>query len=276
MAYIIAEIGCNHQGDMGIAQRMIQAVAECGVNAVKFQKRTLAEMPAALMESPYEGPNSYGRTYGEHRAALEFDWEQHGALREHARECGVGYVCTPYDLPALEFVAALGPDAVKIASCSLTDLELLRAAKATELPLIVSTGMSTAAEVASAMLLLRDADVTLLQCTSAYPCDEAHVHLWVMVGYKERWRCKVGLSDHTRGIAVSIAAVALGAEMIERHFTLDRTWKGTDHAASLEPEGLRRLVRDCRNVEMALGDTEKRRLECEEAAWEKLRNRCLR
>ncbi len=272
MAYVIAEIGCNHQGEVEIARRMIEVAAECGVNAVKLQKRTLSEFPDELLEAPYNG---FGATYGEHRAALEFDGEQHLELREWARECGVGYVCTPYDVPALNVVVGLSPDYIKIASCSLTDTVLLKAARGAGYPLIVSTGMSTAAEVHEAMMLLtrsgESPDVTLLQCTSSYPCSEVDAHLRVMGAYKEQYGCAVGLSDHTRGIAVSIAAVALGAEMIEKHFTLDRTWKGTDHAASLEPAGLRRLVRDCRNAELALGESEKRRLECEEAAWKKLR-----
>jgi len=269
--YIVAEIGCNHQGRLETAREMMRVAAECGVNAVKFQKRTLSEMPPGLMKSVYNGPNSFGKTYGEHREALELDIEQHGKLREWCRECGVGYICTPYDVPALYEVAGLGPDYIKIASCSLTEIPLLKAAKESGFPLIVSTGMSTSAEVLNAVLLLRGADVTLLQCTSCYPCDEANVHLRVMCAYRDAYELPVGLSDHTRGLAVSMAAAALGATMIERHFTLDRTWKGTDHAASLEPSGLKKLVRDCRNIELALGDPEKRRLECEESAWRKLR-----
>ena len=270
--FVVAEIGQNHQGDVETARRLIEAAKFCGADAVKTQKRDVRTL---LTEDeynrPYEGPHSFGRTYGEHRERLELSEDEFAELKDHAERLGLIFFASAWDVPSAETLNRLGVILFKIASAGLTDTVLLQKVAAFGKPTIVSTGMSTLEEVTRAAKAFERAEYSLMQCTSAYPCRVADVNLRVLLEYKRMFNCVVGLSGHHNGIAVDIAAVALGARIIERHFTLDRTMKGTDHAASLEPPGFAKLVRDIRAVEDAVGCGEKRVLECELEAKDKLR-----
>jgi sialic acid synthase len=274
--YIIAEIGCNHQGDVDVAKRMIEVAAYCGVDAVKLQKRDVKKcLTSAQYNKPYDNPNSFGKTYGEHREYLELTLDEHRELKQHAESLGLTYFLSAWDANSARDALELGCDLVKVPSACVTDTELLAVLDNSRVSVIASVGMSTLEEIDALVGSLQKArELYLLQCTSTYPCEFKDVNLTVIPNLKERYRGKVkgvGFSGHHLGIALDIAAVAMGAAVIERHFTLDRTSKGTDHAASLEPEGMRRLVRDIRAFEQARGSGEKKRLDCEKSAWEKLR-----
>jgi len=273
-ALIVAEIGLNHNGSAIQAHRMIDVAADCGVDAVKFQKReATACLTRAALEAPYTGRNSFGATYGEHRAALELPLAEWDILRIHAQDRGLIFFGSAFDVPSLLAIAPLVA-AMKIPSCDLTHRDLLRMALETGLPLILSTGMATEEELDRAIDTLHPArarrQLVLLHCVSGYPVENADANLRRME-WLRRYAVPVGYSDHTRGIVISVAAVALGACVIEKHFTLDRVAPGPDHAASLEPEGLRRLVRDIRKVEAALQPMQEQPLACEMASKKKLR-----
>jgi len=268
---VIAEIGCNHKGDLKIAKEMIQVAAEvCKVDIVKFQKRTPKEL---LTEEEYNRPhpypeNSYGSTYGEHRERLEFTKEQHAELKAECEKYGVVYSCSVWDITSAKDIIELNPEIIKIPSACNTDFKLLNyVCHHYRGLLIVSFGMTKSnekEEIQKYLLTNCKGEVKYLHCTSCYPC-----------GYEELNLLEVelvdGFSGHHNGIAADIAAYVLGAEYIERHFTLNRTWKGTDHAASLEPDGLRKLVRDLRLVEQALTYKEKDILDCEVEQRKKLK-----
>lgn len=276
--YLIAEIGQNHQGELAVARQLIDTAAAAGVDAVKSQKRHVRSLlTEEEYRRPYENPHSFGRTYGEHRERLELTIEQHLDLKAHAASRGLDYFCSPWDLHSLEELVEAGFEILKVASAQVTNLPLLDRAAATGLPVILSTGMSDAAEVDAAVAAFPgETELYLLQCTSTYPSQFSDLNLRVLPAFQERYGRPVGLSGHHRGIAVDVAAVALGARLLERHFTLDRTWKGTDHAASLEAPGLFKLVRDVRSVEAALGDGVKRRVAAEEPVLQKLRRAAKR
>lgn len=258
--YIIAEAGINHQGDPQIARRLIEVAAGCGADAVKFQKRTVRRiLTAEGLEAPYENRNSFGATYGAHKAALEFDRDTYAALKSHAESLGLQFLASAWDEESVDLLETLDLPAHKVASADLTNLPLLQHMGRTGRPILLSTGMSTLDEVDRAVETLRryHDQIVLLQCTSTYPSRFDQINLRVMERYRERYGLLVGYSGHEKGIAIPIAAVALGACVIERHFTLDRTMKGGDHAASLEPGGLQKMVRDIRHLEEALGDGQK-------------------
>lgn len=273
--FIVAEAGLNHQGDLAIAHRLIDAAKKAGADAVKFQKRDAAAcLTRAALAAPYTGRNSFGATYGEHRAALEFNFHQWGNLVDYARRAGILLFGSAFDVPSLKLLADLRMPAIKIPSCDLTHTELLHAALATGLPLIVSTGMATEVEIDRAVDALHparaDRRLALMHCVSSYPVNNEDCNLRRM-DWLTRYAVPVGWSGHDRGLAISVAAVARGACIIERHLTLDRTMAGPDHAASLEPEGFRRLVRDVRKVEAALGPQAEQPLPCEMPSKKKLR-----
>ena len=270
--FVIAEIGQNHQGDIETAKRLMEAAKFCGVDAVKTQKRDVrALLTDEEYDRPYEGPHSFGRTYGEHREYLELSDDEFDELKSHAKRLGLVFFASAWDIPSAEMLNRLRVPLFKIASAGLTNTELLEKIAAFGKPTIISTGMSTLEEVRRAVRVFPENHYFLMQCTSAYPCRFEDVNLKVLVEYQRMFNCVVGFSGHHNGIAVDVAAVALGARIIERHFTLDRTMKGTDHAASLEPVGLVKLVRDIRAVEAAMGSGDKRVLECECEARDKLR-----
>jgi len=279
---IIAEIGGNHKGDMQIAKEMIQTAALfCKVDVVKFQKRCNKEL---LTKEEYYAPhpnpvNSYGDTYGAHREFLEFDLEQHRQLKVWCEEFGVEYSTSVWDLTSAKEIVTLNPTLIKIPSaCNLNKalLEYLCDNYSGEIHL--SFGMTTKEEEEQIVSFFeqkrRNKDVVIYSCTSGYPVPFEDISLLEIVRMKQQYESRVkaiGFSGHHLGIAVDVAAVALGAEWIERHFTHDRTWKGTDHAASLEPDGIRRVARDCRAVAKALTYKQQEILDIESVQRDKLK-----
>ncbi len=271
--YIIAEIGNNHQGDPAIARELIRSAKICGADAVKSQKRDIRTLlTREEYDRPYESRHSFGETYGEHREALELSADDWYDMFAYAGELGIDFFASPWDINSARLLNDLGCALFKVPSAAVTNHPLLEEIASCGRPVILSTGMSNIQEIDEAVKILKDSELYILQCTSAYPSAFEAVNLNVMPTLAERYGVPVGLSGHHRGIAVDAAAVALGAKIIERHYTLDRTWKGTDHAASLEPPGLEKLVRDVKGVEKALGESEKQVLECEMSARAKLRS----
>jgi sialic acid synthase SpsE len=259
--FVLAEGGVNHNGDPALAEELVSIAAECHADAVKFQKRTINDLlTRAALETPYLKPTSLGATYGEHRLKLELSDEVWRRLRDQALELGLEFLSSAWDRRSAEFLLELGVPAFKTPSAVLTDLELLEHIARLGRPMIVSTGMSTIEEVDEAVnTILKHTDqLVLLQCTSSYPSEFVDINLRVMATYRERYGVLVGYSGHERGIAVTEAAATLGAVLVERHFTKDRTLPGPDQAASLEPIGLAKLVRDIRHIELAMGSPEKR------------------
>ena len=273
-AYVVAEIGHNHQGDLEKAKALIHAAKECGVDAVKLQKRDNDRLyTRALYDSPYDNEHSFGATYGQHREALELSAGEWLELREFSREEGVTLFATVFDEPSADFLAELDLPAFKIASADLVNTPLLRHVAAYGRPVFLSTGGGTIEDVERAVdtVLCVNPNLCLMQCTAAYPCAVEELNLRVVDTYRERFSdVLVGLSDHQSGIAMALVGYMLGARVIEKHFTLDHAWRGSDHAFSLMPEGMRRLVRDLQRVPQALGDGVKRRLPSEERPLEKM------
>ena len=271
--YIIAEAGVNHNGRLDMAKRLIDVAAEAKVDAVKFQKRTIQDLlTSEALLRPYVSLDGVTTTYGKHRERLELSEDAYRELAGHARSRGLVFLASAWDPRSADFVESLGVPAFKIASADVTNLPLLAHIAAKRKPVVLSTGMSDLEEVTEAVEVITQVhrELILLQCTSTYPCEHHEVNLRVMHTLRERFGTLVGYSGHERGLAPSQAAVALGAVVIERHFTLDRTMPGPDHAASLEPLGLQRLVKYIRTIETAMGTGEKRLLESERPARTRL------
>jgi sialic acid synthase len=272
--FIIAEIGNNHNGSLEIAKQLIHKAKEVGVDAVKFQKKDVeTAFSKELLDSPYLGPNSFGKTYREHKEFLELSISELAELKALAESLGLVFFVTPFDLISLEELETLDLDLYKISSFHVTDLALIERVCKTGKPIIISSGMSTLDEIDAAIELIRKytQDFVLLHCTSSYPTDIPDINLSVIPSLKARYDCLVGYSGHERGVAISPGVVLLGACVIERHFTLDRTMKGTDHASSLEPQGMSLLVRRSHNFVRALGSSEKKVLESEMGNRKKFR-----
>ena len=281
--YIIAEIGCNHKGSMATAKELIKvAKIFCNVDAVKFQKRNNEEL---LTEEQYNAPhpnpvNSYGDTYGAHREFLEFDVEQHQELKTFCEDIGVTYSTSVWDVTSAKEIASLKPDFIKIPSACNNNIAMLTwLCENYKGEIHISTGMTTKDEIEDLVALFskynRNKDLVLYNCTSGYPVPFKDVCLLDINILKDKYGDKVkhiGFSGHHLGIAVDVAAYTLGANIIERHYTLDRTWKGTDHAASLEPMGLRKLSRDVNAVYDALSYKSTDILPIEQVQRDKLKN----
>ena len=270
--YVIAEIGLNHNGDVEIAKRLIDVAARCGANAVKFQKRTPEiSTPAHMRDTLRETP--WGTmTYLDYRYRVEFGREEYIEISDYATLSGLDWFASPWDVPSVAFLEDLNVVAHKVASASLTDLELLTALRETGKPVILSTGMSTIEQIDTALETLGGERVVLMHATSTYPMEPEEANLKAIATLRDRYAgIPVGYSGHERGLQISLAAVALGAVAVERHITLDRTMWGSDHSASLEPAGLEHLVRDIRIIEAALGDGVKRVFPGELAPMAKLR-----
>ena len=272
--YVIAEIGHNHQGDIELAKRLIAAAKECGANAVKLQKRdNRALYTREFYEQPYDNELSFGPTYGEHRDALELDADSYRELLQYAREARVTLFATAFDFESADLLAELDVPAFKFASGDLLNTPLQRHVAAFGKPMLLSTGGGTMADIERAVdtILPINEQLCILQCTAAYPADVEDLNLSVITTLREHFpKLVIGLSDHQNGIAMAIVAYMLGARVIEKHFTLDHALKGRDHAFSLMPEGMRRLVRDLHRVPSALGDPEKRPLPIEADPLEKM------
>jgi sialic acid synthase len=258
--FVIAEGGVNHNGDPRLATELVYVAARCQADAVKFQKRTIHELLTRdALDRPYVHQNSLGATYGEHREKLELSEAEWYRLRDLATKLGLEFMGSAWDRGSADLLEAMATPAIKMPSAVLTDLGLLEYVARKGRPMIVSTGMSSLEEVDQAVdRILRHTDqLILMQCTSAYPSEFVDVNLRVMDTYRQRYGLLVGYSGHERGISVTEAAAALGACAVERHFTKDRTLPGPDHAASLEPQGLQKLIRDIRQIEMAMGSPDK-------------------
>ena len=258
--YLIAEIGINHNGSFGLAKTMIEVAANCGVDAVKLQKRNMEQL---YRKSVLDDPNSEGQSFQYLIPVLkqvELTDENYRALVQIAAASKAEFLCTPWDRQSVDFLEELGVKAFKIASADLTNMELLAYAASKNKPLLVSTGMASLDEVDKSVEFLksRGAQFVLLHCNSTYPCAFKDVNLKVIQLYKERYGVPVGYSGHERGVIVSTVAAALGACVIERHFTLDRTMQGPDHAASIEPQGFAKMVKYIRATEESMGDGKKR------------------
>jgi sialic acid synthase len=260
--YVIAEIGHNHQGSLEKAKELFRAAKESGANAAKLQKRDNRSLyTRALYTKAYDNENSFGLTYGEHREALEFGREQYQELARFAGEIGIHFFATAFDFKSADFLAELDMPAFKIASGDLRNLPLLKHVAAFGKPIILSTGMATMDDVIRAhdAVSAINQQICLLQCTASYPATFSELDLSVIRTYREQFpETIIGLSAHDSGIAMAVAAYVLGASVIEKHFTINRASKGTDHAFSLEPVGLRKMVRDLRRVREALGDGTKK------------------
>ncbi|CAN7462668.1 MULTISPECIES: N-acetylneuraminate synthase family protein [Microbacterium] len=271
-AYVIAEIGLNHNGDVDIAKKLIDVAARAGADAVKFQKRTPEiSTPEHMRDVPRETPWGV-MSYLDYRRRVEFGRDEYVEIGDHATMLGLDWFASPWDVPSVAFLEELNVVAHKVASASLTDTELLIALRETGKPVILSTGMSTIEQIDRALDTLGTDRVVLMHATSTYPLEPEEANLRVIATLRDRYPgVPVGYSGHERGLQISLAAVAIGAVAVERHITLDRTMWGSDHAASLEPTGLEHLVRDIRVIERATGDGVKRVFDSERAPMAKLR-----
>lgn len=272
--FVIAEIGSNHQGNIEIAKAMFKKAKECGANAVKLQKRHNRSLfTREMYESAYDNQNAYGATYGAHREALEFGRDEYQELQKYAIELDITMFATPFDFESVEFLEELDISLYKIASGDLKNTPLLERVASTGKLMIVSTGGGSMEDVQRAYdtIMPVNEKLCICQCTASYPADPKDMNLRVITTLRERFSdVVVGLSDHQNGISMALVAYVLGARVFEKHFTLNRAQKGTDHAFSLEPSGLAKLVRDLRRARLALGDGEKRPLECEQSALAKM------
>ena len=270
--FVIAEIGINHNGELALAQRLIEGAARAGCDAVKFQKRT-PELCVPRDQWQVQRDTPWGRmSYLDYKRRVEFGAEEYAQIEKQCQELGLMWFASCWDEPSVDFMQRFAPPCYKAASASLTDIALLRAMRATGVPLIVSTGMSTSEEIAQAVLETGQRELLIAHSTSTYPCPIDELNLRMIRTLKQSFPlCPVGYSGHESGLAPTWAAVALGATFIERHITLDRTMWGTDHAASIELSSLERLVSQVRDVERAVGDGVKRVYDSEIPIRKKLR-----
>jgi sialic acid synthase len=272
--FVIAEIGHNHQGNLETCKQLIKAAAEAGASAVKLQKRENQVLfTPELFNSPYPSENAFGATYGEHREFLEFDESEYRECIAYAKECGIIFFATAFDFESAQFLNNLDVPAFKIASGDLKTLPLIEYIASFKKPVILSTGGGTLEDIDEAVEILEKSKIqyAILQCTAAYPPSYEELNLRVIPEFINRYpNATIGYSGHDSGISMSLVAYILGARVIEKHFTLNRAMKGTDHAFSLEPQGLRKLVRDLDRAYLALGDGTKRTFESERAPLRKM------
>ena len=270
-AYVIAEIGINHNGDLDVAKQMIQAAKESGADAVKFQKRTPELcVPPEQRNMMRETPWGY-ITYMAYREKVEFDETDYQEIDRFCREIGIDWFVSVWDEQSVDFIENFNPVCYKLPSASLTDFDLLKKVRATGKAMIISTGMSTAEQIDQAVNVVGLKDLAILHATSAYPCDPNELNLRMISTLKAKFDCPIGYSGHEVGLIPSVVAVGLGASIVERHFTLDRAMWGSDQAASVEPVGFERLVKYIRVTEMSLGDGVKHVYESEQSSLKKLR-----
>ncbi|MFQ6610941.1 MAG: N-acetylneuraminate synthase family protein [Fidelibacterota bacterium] len=271
---IIAEIGINHQGNVKIAQQLIDKAKDCDADVVKFQKRSISRILTKNgLEAPYDNRNSFGATYGEHKKALELSEKDYHKLKKYAEQQNLIFCASGWDEESIDFLDHLGVLFFKMASADLTNIPLLEHTAKKGKPMVLSTGMADLNMVKTAYehIIKFNDQVAILQCTSTYPSVFKEIHLNVIHTYKKEFpNAVIGYSGHELGIAIPPVAVAMGARIVERHFTLDRTMKGGDHAASLEPQGFSKMVRDIRHTEQALGGFKKEVQDSELSVFKKL------
>lgn len=273
--FVIAEIGHNHQGSVEICKQMIKAAKDAGADAVKLQKRNNKTLfTEEAYNKSYENENSFGKTYGEHREALEFDKEQYLEVIEYAKQIGIILFATPFDIESVDFLEELDIPCYKIASAMVDDIPLIKRVAQTSKPVFLSTGASTNSDIDYVYKILKDAEtpLCLMHCVSAYPMvNYEEANLLCIKTMKDRYPdAIIGLSSHDNGIVLPVASYVLGARVVEKHFTLNRAMKGTDQSFSLEPLGLSKMVRDLKRVKLALGDGIKRMQPSEIEAKRKL------
>ncbi|MFA5775155.1 MAG: N-acetylneuraminate synthase family protein [Ilumatobacteraceae bacterium] len=265
--FVIAEIGHNHQGNVETAKKMIQSAFNAGASAAKLQKRSNKSLfTQAYYDRPYNSENSFGDTYGQHREFLEFNRDQYLELQEYSEQLGIIFFATAFDFESADFLEDLGVPAFKVASGDLKNIPLIKYLASFGKPLFVSTGGGTIEDVDRVVEELDStkAPFCIMQCTMGYPPAWDELNLSVISKFRDRYPNPViGFSSHDNGIAMPVAAYALGARVVEKHFTLNRTLKGTDHAFSLEPQGMSKLVRDLNRLHTALGDGNKRQFDSE-------------
>lgn len=269
--YVVAEIGINHNGDLEIARRLIDAAAEAGCDAVKFQKRT-PELCVPFHQRAQMRETPWGMmSYLDYRRRVEFGLAEYRALIDHCAARSIDWFASCWDEAAIDFIECFEPIGYKIPSASITDLGVLRRFRQTGRPLIVSTGMSTMAQIEAAVDELGADNLLLAHATSAYPCPLDQLNLKMIETLRSRFDLPIGYSGHEVGLPTTLAAVCLGASLVERHITLDRAMWGSDQAASVEPQGLKRLVKNIRDIETAMGDGVKKVYDSEIPIMRKLR-----
>lgn len=269
--YIIAEIGINHNGDLDVAKDMILTAKETGVDAVKLQKRTPELcVPKEQRDIMRETPWGY-ITYMEYRERMEFGEAEYREIDNLCKELKIDWFVSVWDEPSVDFMEAFDPICYKLPSAALTDHNLLRKVRGTGRPIILSTGMSTADQIVEAVEVVGLDDLVVMHATSTYPCDPMELNLKMIPTLKEQYSCPIGYSGHEVGLITSVVAMSMGACVVERHFTLDRSMWGSDQSASVEPGGFRKLVKYIRVTEMALGDGVKRIYDSEKSSMKKLR-----
>ncbi|HLA99193.1 MAG TPA: N-acetylneuraminate synthase family protein [Anaerolineales bacterium] len=270
-SFVIAEIGINHNGDLSIAKRLVDVAVMAGCDAVKFQKRTPEKaVPPEYRDVIRETPWGL-MTYLEYRHKIEFGFEAYAEIDHYCKEKGILWFASCWDEDSVEFIEQFSPPCYKIASASLTDLPLLAKIRSKGRPVILSTGMSTLEEIEASVKFMNLDNLLIAHSTSTYPCPSEELNLRVIQTLQRRFDCPVGYSGHEVGLQTTYAAVTLGAAFVERHITLDRAMWGSDQAASVEPWGLMRLVRDIRVIEKAMGDGQKKVYESELNARQRLR-----
>ena len=270
-AYVVAEIGVNHNGSIDIAKDLIRQARHAGVDAVKFQKRTPELcVPKDQWDLMRETPWGYIR-YIDYRQKMEFQQQEYAEIDRFCQEQGISWFASVWDEPSIEFLEPFEPVCYKVPSASLTDHDLLRCLRDTGRPVILSTGMSTMEQIRAAASLLDMDKLIIAHATSTYPCDPAELNLNMIETLRQEFPCPIGYSGHEVGLITSVVAVALGACMVERHITLDRAMWGSDQAASVEPQGFERLVKYVRVTEQALGDGVKRVYDSEMSSLRRLR-----
>jgi N-acetylneuraminate synthase len=271
-AYIIAEIGINHNGDLEVAKQMIDAAVHAGADAVKFQKRTPEVCtPPEQQKQMRETPWGY-ITYLEYRCKVEFDEQQYREIDRHCKQKGIAWLVSVWDEPSVQFMEGFDTPAYKVPSASLTDHNLLKVVRKTGKPMVLSTGMSTLPQIHKAVDLIGEDNLAILHCTSTYPCEPEELNLRMVESLRREFpNNPIGYSGHEVGLVPSAVAVALGACLVERHLTLDRAMWGSDQAASVEPGGFERLVKYIRVTEAALGDGVKRVYDSEKVSMNRLR-----
>ena len=269
-AFIIAEIGINHNGDLDLAKKLISAAKEAGCDAVKFQKRTI-EIVYTLEELAAPRDNPFGPTNGHLKRGLEFSFEAYQEIDRFCKELDILWSSSPWDEESVDFLKQFDVPYYKVAAASLTDSGLLKKINSMGRPVILSTGMSELSEIDKAVQYLNKDNLLILHCVSQYPAAPENIHLKAMQTLRERYGVPVGYSGHELDTVISAAAVALGACAVERHFTLDRKMWGSDHKASIEPEEMKEMIKNIRMVEQALGEATPRCLPVEEQVRAKLR-----
>lgn len=277
--FVIAEIGSNHMGDLNICKHLFREAKHCGADAVKLQKRDNKTLyTKKFYNKPYDNPNSFGATYGEHREVLEFGEYEYRSLKDYAEELDIIFFSTPFDIPSADFLERLDMPLYKIASADCNNIPLIKHVAEFGKPMVISTGASNTTDINRFFEILRprpwnenNIELAILHCVASYPNQPEEMNLNVIPELVKKYpKAVIGLSDHYNGIHMATGACMLGAKVFEKHFTLNHSWKGTDHAFSLEPQGLESMIRIIHEYKIALGNSEKKMLPSEKAPIEKM------